>query len=59
MVYLKNLNGQVREFKDRDDREINEMVSSGRWVRVQGLKDTTPYAEPKKSKAKKKKSTKK
>ena len=60
MIYLKNLNGQIKEMKDRDARTIDSMVDSGRWVRVQGLKDTTPYAEPKKwYKTKKKKSTKK
>ena len=56
MVYLKNLNGQVKEMKDRDARTIDSMVDSGRWVRVQGRKDSTPYSAPKKAT---KKSTKK
>ncbi len=52
MVYLKNLNSQVREFKDNDTRTVDEMVDSGRWTRVSGLKDWTPYSPPKKAKKK-------
>ena len=48
MIYLKNLNSQVREFKDRDTKTVDEMVSSGRWIRVQGRKDMAPYSAPKK-----------
>ena len=49
MIYLKNLNGQVKEMKDRDTRTIDSMVDSGRWARVKGLKDSTPYSSPKKA----------
>ena len=49
MVYLKNLNSQVKEFKDNDTKTVDEMVDSGRWTRVQGLKDWTPYSAPKKT----------
>jgi len=49
MIYLKNLNGQIKEMKDRDARAIDSMVDSGRWVRVQGRKDSTPYSAPKKA----------
>ena len=49
MIYLKNLNGQIKEMKDRDARAIDSMVDSGRWVRVQGRKDSTPYSAPKKT----------
>jgi len=49
MIYLKNLNGQIKEMKDRDARAIDSMVDSGRWVRVQSIKDSTPYSAPKKS----------
>ena len=49
MVYLKNLNGQVREIKDRDTKTVDSMVDSGRWMRVQGRKDSTPYSVPKKA----------
>ena len=53
MVYLKNLNSQVREFKDSDTRTVDSMIDSGRWVRVKGLKDCTPYSTPKKPTKKK------
>ena len=35
MIYLKNLNSQVKEFKDTDTKTIDVMVDSGRWIRVQ------------------------
>jgi len=53
MIYLKNLNSQVREFKDRDAKTVDEMMGSGRWTRVSGLKDMTPYSAPKKATKKK------
>ena len=56
MIYLKNLNSQVKEFKDSDTRTVDSMIDSGRWVRVKGLKDCTPYSVSKKTT---KKSTKK
>ena len=49
MIYLKNLNGQVKEHKNTDARTIEALLDSGRWTRVKGLKDTAPYAEPKKT----------
>tara|TARA_Y100000034_G_scaffold125388_1_gene174847 strand:- start:618 stop:833 length:216 start_codon:yes stop_codon:yes gene_type:complete len=52
MIYLKNLNSQVREFKETDMRTVDSMVDSGRWTRVKGLKDWTPYSKPKKTKKK-------
>ena len=60
MIYLKNLNGQVREYKDSDTKTVKNMIDTGRWVRVNGLKDPSPFVEPKKA-AKKvvKKATKK
>ena len=53
MIYLKNLNGQIKEMKDRDARTIDSMVDSGRWARVHGVKDSTPYSAPKKATKKK------
>ena len=53
MIYLKNLNSQVKEFKDRDAKTVDEMMGSGRWTRVSGLKDMTPYSAPKKTAKKK------
>ena len=55
MIYLKNLNSQVKEFKDRDTKTVDAMVDSGRWTRVSGLKDMTPYSAPKKATKKKSK----
>ena len=49
MIYLKNLNSQVKEFKDNDTRTVDTLVDSGRWARVKGLKDWTPYSAPKKA----------
>ena len=48
MVYLKNLNGQVKEYKDHDVKTINFLVDSGKWNKVKGLKDISPYKETKK-----------
>jgi len=53
MIYLKNLNSQVKEFKDTDTKTVDVMVDSGRWARVSGLKDMTPYSAPKKTAKKK------
>ena len=58
MIYLKNLNGQVRVYKDTDTKTVDSLVDSGRWVRVKGLKDTTPYVNSKVKKKSKKKSKK-
>ena len=49
MIYLKNLNSQVKEFKDSDTKTVDACVDSGRWTRVKGLKDWTPYSAPKKT----------
>ena len=54
MIYLKNLNSQVREHRDTDIKTVDALVNSGRWTRVQGLKDWTPYSKPKKTKKKSK-----
>ena len=49
MIYLKNLNGAVKEFKDNDTLTVDSMLDSGRWERVAGRKDWSPYVEKKKS----------
>ena len=54
MIYLKNLNNQVKEFKDSDTGTVDAMMDSGRWARVSGRKDFTPYTEPKAAKTTKK-----
>ena len=49
MIYLKNLNGQVKEYKDHDTKTVAHLLESGKWTRVVGLKDWTPYVVPKKA----------
>ena len=58
MIYLKNLNGQVREYKGTDTKTVEALLDSGKWERVKGLKDSSPHVGAKKStkKASKKKS---
>ena len=56
-VYLKNRSGVVTDFKNIDDKSLNNLLESSEWTRINGLKDMTPYVEPKKKvekKAKKK-----
>jgi len=53
MIYLKNLNGQVAEYKDRDTKTVDSLIGSGGWVRIQDRKDLTPYSKPKKATKKK------
>ena len=52
-VYLKNISGEVRDFKNIDEKSLKNLLDSSEWTRVSGLKDITPYVEAKK-KAKKK-----
>ena len=58
MIYLKNLNGQVKGYKDTDTKTVEALLDSGRWEKVKGLKDLSPYVVAKQStkKASKKKS---
>ena len=58
MIYLKNLNSQVKEYKETDTKTVEALLDSGRWERVKGLKDSSPCVVAKKSvkKASKKKS---
>ena len=53
-VYLKNVSGEVRDFKNIDDKSLKNLLDSSEWTRIKGLKDMTPYAASK-AKAKKKK----
>ena len=53
-VYLKNISGEVRDFKNIDDKSLKNLLDSSEWTRIKGLKDMTPYTAPK-AKAKKKK----
>ena len=54
-VYLKNASGEVRDFKNIDDKSLNNLLDSSEWTRIKGLKDMTPYVAPKKKAKKKKK----
>ena len=54
-VYLKNRSGVVTDFKNIDDKSLNNLIDSSEWTRVKGLKDMTPYVAPKKKSKKKKK----
>jgi len=49
MIYLQNLNSQVKEYKDSDTKTVDSLLASGRWTRVKGLKDSTAYSVPKKA----------
>ena len=49
MIYLKNLNGQVKEHKNTDAKTVDALLDSGRWIRVKGRKDSTPYTGSKKT----------
>ena len=52
MVYLKHLNGQVKQYKDSETKTVNYLLSLGIWKRVKGLKDVTPYSKSKTAKKK-------
>ena len=54
-VYLKNASGEVRDFKNIDDKSLKNLLDSSEWTRIKGLKDMTPYVAPKKQAKKKKK----
>ena len=54
-VYLKNASGEVRDFKNIDDKSLNNLLDSSEWTRIKGLKDMTPYVAPNKKAKKKKK----
>jgi len=52
MIYLKAVNGQVKTYKDHDVKTIESLLATGKWVRVEGLKDVAPYSNPKTAKKK-------
>ena len=54
-VYLKNASGEVRDFKNIDEKSLNNLLDSSEWTSIKGLKDMTPYVAPKKKAKKKKK----
>ena len=50
MIYLKNIGGNIATLKDSETKEAKNLIESGQWVRVNGMKDYTLYQEPKKKK---------
>ena len=52
-VYLKNMSGEVRDFKNIDDKSLKNLLDSSEWTRIKGLKDMTPYTASKKTAKKK------
>ena len=49
MIYLKGkMNGQFKEYKDGDTSTVEDLLSTGNWVRVQGRRDSSDYVAPKK-----------
>jgi len=52
-VYLKNISGEVRDFKNIDEKSLRNLLDSSEWTRIKGLKDMTPYSAPKKATKKK------
>ena len=52
-VYLKNRSGEVRDFKNIDEKSLRNLLDSSEWTRIKGLKDMTPYTAPKKTAKKK------
>ena len=60
MIYLKNrLGGNIAMLRDSETKEMNNLLDSGQWYRVNGAKDYTPYVEKKAPKKKPKKVVKK
>tara|TARA_R110000851_G_scaffold261329_1_gene413812 strand:+ start:1115 stop:1318 length:204 start_codon:yes stop_codon:yes gene_type:complete len=49
MIYLKATNGQIKQYKDHNTKPIDFLLGTGKWSRVKGLKDSTPYSTPKKA----------
>ena len=54
MIYLKNIGGNIATLRDSETKEAKNLIESGQWVRVNGMKDYTLYQEPKKKKVVKK-----
>ena len=59
MIYLKNIGGNIATLRDSETKEAKNLIESGQWVRVNGMKDYTLYQEPKKKVVKKAKKAKK
>ena len=49
-VWLKDLNNNVKQYKENDKKTIDALISSGRWSRIKNRRDLSPYVETKKTK---------
>tara|TARA_Y100001973_G_C5192824_1_gene332128 strand:- start:1029 stop:1226 length:198 start_codon:yes stop_codon:yes gene_type:complete len=49
MIYLKDLNNNIKEFKDSDTKTVEALLNSNRWTRCSGRKDLSDYVEVKKA----------
>ena len=52
-VWLKDLDNMVRQFKESDTNTIDAFIKTGRWTKVQGRRDLSPYIAPAKKSTKK------
>tara|TARA_Y100001951_G_scaffold69413_1_gene56292 strand:- start:1339 stop:1530 length:192 start_codon:yes stop_codon:yes gene_type:complete len=52
-IWLKDLNNNVKQYKENDKKTIDALISSGRWFRVKSRRDLSPYVETKKTDKKK------
>ena len=51
MIYLKDKrHGQIKEYKDGNTDTVEDLLATGKWLRVTGRKDSAPYVAPKKTK---------
>ncbi len=49
-IWLKDLNNNVKQYKENDKKTIDALISSGRWSRIKNRRDLSPYVETKKTK---------
>ena len=47
-VWLKDLNNNVRQYKENDTNTINALIASGRWIKIKGRRDLSDYIDSKK-----------
>ena len=53
-VWLKDLNNNVKQYKENDKTTIDALISSGRWTQVKSRRDLSDYVAPAKKAARKK-----
>ena len=49
-IWLKDINNNVKQYKENDKKTIDALISSGRWSRIKNRRDLSPYVETKKTK---------